>query len=213
MLRDVRVLAEKQQVFDAQTDEQRHPGHAQDHRRAGDRQDPTVDRQQHRQVPCDRPPILRPGEQAAEPGQVPVVVDPIQDGKERDPEAPARVDERALGAPQRPRHERLGRRIEVLPAGPLVVAPVHPNPGVVRNQREERRQPSGEGVIAPRPEQRVVPALVQDHEPLDEHQGEQRLPGKPECPAVRERERDPDRRAPQRERDDPQSRGVGGSEV
>ncbi len=178
-----------------EADHQRQPDAAQGDRRTESEDDHRVQRDQRRRVTHDGPPVGRPGEHAKQPRQVPVVGRAVDDREERNPQAPAHVHDGALRAPARPRHERLRRRIQVLPAGPLVMAPVHAGPAVIRNQREGRGDAAGDGVPAPRAEQRVVPALVKDDEPLDEHHRQEHLSADPQTEAAAKRQEQSERRA------------------
>ena len=106
-----------------------------------------------------------------------------------------------------------GRRIEVLPAGPLVMAAVHAGPAVVGNQRKGRGDAAGDGVPAPRAEQRVVPALVKDDEPLDEHHRQEHLSADPQAEAAGKRQEESERRAGGGHADDAEAGGVGRPKV
>src|SRR6476619_4309666 len=90
----------------------------------------------------------------------------------------------------RSRRQRLGGGIEILPPGPLVMARVDAPPAAVGNQREEGGDMADRRVPPAAREERLVPALVQDREPLHEGERQQTLSRNPRRPAAGRRERD-----------------------
>jgi hypothetical protein len=93
------------------------------------------------------------------------------------------------------------------------MAPVHAGPGVIGNEREGGGNEPGNGMPPARLEQRVVSALVQDHEPLNECDPEQDLAGEPRRPATGKREQKAQACCSQRESDDAEAGSVGRAKV
>ena len=71
-----------------------------------------------------------------------------------------------------------------------MVLAVDPLPGAERNQRKERREVPDEAVKSLRPEERLVPALVKEREPLEQGERQQDLPEAPERDAAPRGEKD-----------------------
>jgi hypothetical protein len=94
-----------------------------------------------------------------------------------------------------------------------VVAAVDALPVVEGDQREESRDVSKRGVQPLRPEKRLVPALVEQREPLDHRDGQEELSSEPRDPVrvCREVERDPRER--DRLRGDDSALAIGGTKM
>ena len=179
VLRDVRVLAEEQHVLGDERQRQGGTDRAEERQRSGREHDKEVERREQGRVTNDPRAIVAARKHAPETRQVPVVAGAVGHGEEWNPAPPAGVDERPLEASARPRRELHGRRIDVLPSGPAVMAPVDGRPRRVRHHGERRRDMAGERVQAARAEQCSVPAFVQQREPLEERDRQRELAGRP----------------------------------
>ncbi len=85
------------------------------------------------------------------------------------------------------RTRRLSGWIEVLPAGPLVVPAVHAHPAAIGNHRRNPAATPARDVEPAAAEQRAMPALVQQREPMHQDDAEEDLSGDPTAASRRER--------------------------
>ena len=202
--RHVRVLAENDDVLDHERQQHGQAGGAEKDGRTECDDDGGVGHRQSRRLDGHRAGRDRlRAEQPEQPDEVPEVGHPIEQREDRDPEAPADVDDEPFDTTQWAWHERGRGRVEILPPGPLVVTRVDRLPAAKRDQREEPGERSDEIVQPAGAEERAVPALVQEREPLQEGHGQDRLPRCPEHDRGAGREPPPDggrRRGPAEER-------------
>src|SRR4029079_17977518 len=184
------MLAEYQQVFRGERQDERQAETAQARRGTEDDDDRAINDEESRHVCRQGALVLTLREQRLQTRPVPEVVRPIDHGEHRNPQHPRRVDDRPLDSAQLARHKRLGRRVDVPPARPLVMPAVNALPVAEGYEREESGELAQRRVEALGAKERLVTALVEQREPLNEREGEQKLAGSPSPPPRREGERD-----------------------
>ena len=209
----MRVLTDDEHVFDREGDERGGPAESNHHGRAEPPRDRDVDRRDgEKPSGHTRPSTVRRLE-TRQSCRIPEVAEPVDDGEERQPILPADADDATLETRSIARRERRGRRIEILPAGPLVVAPVNVHPHSERNRREESGDMADDHVQRRSAKQRAVSAFVKEHEPLDERGREQQLSCGPGEDVRAQRQPHTRGRGSQCCRDEERSLGVRGSQM
>ena len=118
-------------------------------------------------------------------GEIPVVVEPIQRGEQRQPGLPADVDDDEFQPRERARHEGGGGQVEVLPAGPVVMHAVDQLPAAERDGGEVAGHAPCGAVEPAGAEEGAVPGLVQQDEPLEQGDRQEELAEQPNGPGVR----------------------------
>ncbi len=134
--------------------------------------DRKIDRQQDDRVEETFALAVRLRKQSIESRQIPVILQTVQNGKQREPQSPTNVDRQAFPKSQFSWHERGGRRIEILPTGPSMVSRMHQDPTVEGDASQQRGDVSTESVEEAMPEQRLVSSLMDEHKPLKHGQGQ-----------------------------------------
>ena len=90
--------------------------------------------------------VMCVGDEVSEPREIPKVVEPVKNGKERQPGFPAEIDQEPFMAPQLSGDKRFRGGIKILPPSPDMMPVMNQLPRMKGNEREE-----GSNV----PEQRV----------------------------------------------------------
>jgi hypothetical protein len=166
------VLAEQQGVLKDEAQHGPNSGHTKDRSKPDPGDESGIQNNKEKNVSLKHLLPLSLRENDSETGNVPEIIDTVDQGKKRDPGFPADVDHNLLEPPEVSGDKRRRGRVKILPSGPLVVERVDFLPAEERNHAEKRSQMSAYGVQALRPKERFVSALVKENKPLDEGGGQ-----------------------------------------